>query len=128
MSPRHHPNVSFGCAVAAAALAVTAISGNARAEGPLVDRQAFVSSRSAAEVRAEALASRNQLSSAGHEWLDQQNGPQPHADSGATRAQARADFIGARDAVRWSNGEGGTAVMGGAPQMQRAAYPKEPGR
>jgi hypothetical protein len=125
MSPRQHPTAAFSCAVAAAALAVIAISGNARAESPLANTASFAGAGSPDGSRIERPA-RGQLSSAGHEWLEQQSEALPRSDT--TRAQTRSDFIGARDAVRWSNGEGGTAVMGGPPQRQTATYPTQPGR
>jgi hypothetical protein len=112
MNQRIASALAFAASVAAATLAATAMTSSARAEGPIGDKTEFVSERSRADVRAETLAARP--SSAGGEWIGQQTGPLP--TSGLTRAQARADYIAAREEVMARNSEsGGTPTMAAAP-------------
>ena len=105
MNQRIASALAFACSVAAATLAATAMSSTAWADDITIDKTPFVSQRSRADVRAETLADRTKLSSAGIEWVGQQNGPLP--TSGLTRAQARADYISAREEVMARNSEGG---------------------
>ena len=93
--------------VAVATLAAAIMSGNAFAEGPLDDSRApFVSARSRAEVQAELAGERQDVTSYASEWVLQQ-GESPAFASGYTRAQARADYIAARDQVRAMTAEDG---------------------
>jgi hypothetical protein len=82
-------------ATTAALLAVAAIASvNAYADDITVDNTPFVSSRTRAEVRGEAMG----LSSASSEWKMQSGGDfQP--DRGYTNRAARADYIAARREV-----------------------------
>jgi len=117
MNQRIASALAFGCSVAAATLAATAMSSNAWADDITIDTTPFVSQRSRAEVRAEVLADRAGLSSAGNEWVAQQSAPLP--TSGMTRAQARADYVAAREEVMARNSEGGGAsLMGGRPAVR----------
>jgi hypothetical protein len=109
MNQRTASALAFGCSVAAAIAASTLMS-NARAESPLVDTtKGFTSQRSASDVRGETLSKRRSLSSAGAEYLSQQNGPLP--SSGLTRADSRGQYIAARDEVHDRDSESGSGVM-----------------
>jgi hypothetical protein len=129
MNQRITSALAFACSVAAATLAATAMSSSAWADDITIDPTPFVSQRSRAEVRAEMLADRARLSSAGSEWIAQQSAPL--APSGLTRAQARADYIAAREEVLARNSEGGgSATMAAAPvrvmpTMAAAAQPAQ---
>ena len=117
MNHRIASALAFGCSVAAATLAATAMSSNAWADDITIDTTPFVSQRSRAEVRAEVLANRAKLSSAANEWIAQQSAPLP--TSGLTRAQAQADYIAAREEVMARNSEGGgSALSGGMPAVR----------
>lgn len=118
----HHRASTFGFAasVAAATLAAVLMSGNALAETPTAAGPAFVGSLDRAEVRADLLRNRAQLTSYGIEWSLQQ-GETPHTMSGLTRAQARADYIAARDEVRAMNSEAGGSPQALHAQPRRAA-------
>jgi hypothetical protein len=129
MNQRIASALAFACSVAAATLAATAMSSSARADDITIETTPFVSQRSRAEVRAEVLADRTQLSSAGNEWVAQQSAPLP--TSGLTRQQARADYIAAREEVLARNSEGGGATAMAAapvrvmPTMAAAAQPAQ---
>lgn len=114
----------LGIAAAAAAAAVAMIAGDARAEGDTIDTRPFISQKGRAEVRAELLkypqAARETYGEAG--W--QNSLPSPFKSS-VTRAEARADYIAAREEVRLLTSEaglpaqfkytpqpGGTSIMG----------------
>jgi len=117
MNQRTASALAFACSVAAATLAATAMSSSAWADDITIDTTPFVSQRSRAEVRAEVLADRAKLSSAGYEWIAQQSAPLP--TSGLTRAQAKADYVAAREEVMARNSEGGgAALMGGRPAVR----------
>jgi hypothetical protein len=90
--------------VAAATLAASLISGAALAETPTIDTTPFVSMRSRAEVRAEVLHARGEVSAAGTEWALQQNGSQPLM-AGLSRSQVTAEYIATREQVRAMNAE-----------------------
>jgi hypothetical protein len=106
MTHRFQSAFAFTGTVAFAALAATIMVGSARAEGPIEQNAPFVGSRSAAEVRAEVLRDRAQLSSAAVEWNTQLNEPRMIA-SGTTREQLRAEYIASRDQVQAMNSEAG---------------------
>jgi hypothetical protein len=108
--------------VAVATLAAAIMSGNAFAESPLDDSKApFVSARSRAEVKAELAGDRQDITSYASEWVLQQ-GESPAFASGYTRAQARADYIAARDQVHAM-----TAEDGGSFYLARMAAPVRAG-
>jgi hypothetical protein len=86
-------------------LAAAIMTGNARAEGPIGESAPFVGGRTRAEVQAELMTDRHLVTSYASEWTLQQNGQQP--GSGYTRAQARADYIAAREQVHAMNSEHG---------------------
>jgi uncharacterized protein YgiM (DUF1202 family) len=96
--------LAYAGTVTAATLAATLMSGNALAETPTIDTTPFVSMRSRAEVRAEVLGAREQVTAAASEWATQQNGQQPLM-SGLSRAQVTAEYIAAREQVRAMNAE-----------------------
>ncbi|NML45272.1 hypothetical protein HHL11_16075 [Ramlibacter sp. G-1-2-2] len=111
---QHHASM-FGYlgSVAAAGLAAALMSGNARAESPLDDTKApFVSERARAEVLAERDQMRPMMTSYAYEWTLQQ-GARVDVASGYTRAQAKADYIAAREQVHAMNSEAGGAAQFG---------------
>jgi hypothetical protein len=88
---------------AAAGLAAAAIaSGNAYADDITIDTTPFISTRTRAEVRAEAMG--QSLTSAASEWAMQFNYA-PASQSTYTRAQATAEYIAARNEVHSRNAE-----------------------
>lgn len=88
---------------AAASLAAAAIaSGNAYADDITIDTTPFVSTKTRAEVRAGAMGP--SLTSAASEWAMQMNDATTPR-SAYTRAQARAEYISARDEVNSRNAE-----------------------
>jgi len=100
MNHRTASMLAYAGSVAAAALAATLMSGNALAEGPLdyPPSAPFVSTRSRADVRAEVMQDRAQLGSYAVEWQLEQREPQ--VPTGYTHAQARSDYLAAREEVR----------------------------
>jgi hypothetical protein len=96
MNPRFEPILGSATAIAAVACAAVLSAGRVYAETPTIDKTPFVSQRSAAEVRAEVMAYRRQLSSAGVEWTLNRNDPQPIAST-TTPAEARAAYLAARE-------------------------------
>jgi hypothetical protein len=112
MNQRIASALAFASSAAAAALAAVAMTGTAQAESPTIDTTKFVSDRSRMEVRDETRAAK--LSAAGGEWSGQKSSFQP--SSSLTRAQVRAEYIGAREEVLARNSEGGqTSFMAAAP-------------
>jgi len=90
---------------AAAVLAVAAIaSGNAYADDITIDNTPFVSSKSRAEVRAEAMEQSKTLGSASSEWAMQQNEP-ARPNSAYTRKAAQDEYIASRNEVNALNAE-----------------------
>ena len=88
---------------AAAGLAAAAMaSGNAYADDITIDTTPFVSTKTRAEVRAEAMG--QSLTSAASEWAMQLNDA-PQSQSAYTREQATAEYIAARNEVNWRNAE-----------------------
>lgn len=104
MQQRTTSTLAFIGLAAAATLAAALMGGSARAEGPIGDIRPTGGTRSLAEVKAELLAHRAELSSYGGEWKQQQPTQLP-VGSGYTRAQARAGYIAEREAVRAMNAE-----------------------
>lgn len=99
--------LAFTGTVAAATLAAAVMTGNALAQGPIESSTPFVGSLSRADVRAELMSDRSQLTdSRGELATVHASAPQPMT-SGYTRAQARADYIAARDEVRAMTAEAG---------------------
>ena len=104
--------------VAAALLAAALMSGHALAEGPIEVSPPFTGSLSRAQVQAQVLQDRGQLTSFASEWTLQREPSRPLA-SGITRAQATAGYIAARDEVHAMTAEdSGSSAIGG-----RAARP-----
>ncbi|HYE40855.1 MAG TPA: DUF4148 domain-containing protein [Ramlibacter sp.] len=108
MNHRHSSIIAFGSTLVAAVLGAAAMTGTARAEGPLEGNAPFTSSRTRAEVQAELMQGRSQVSSYANEYVTQRSEP-VQAASGYTRAQARADYIASRDQVQAMNAEHGGA-------------------
>jgi hypothetical protein len=104
MQQRTTSTFAFIAIAAAATLAATLMSGNARAEGPIGDLRIAVGARSVDDVKAEVRMHRAQITSQSGEWTQQQSTELPTA-SGYTRANARADYLAAREAVRAMNAE-----------------------
>jgi hypothetical protein len=118
MNQRLASILGFVGSVAAAALAAAVMSGNALAETPTAAQPAFVGSLTRADVRAELLRNRAQITSYGIEWsLQQREVLQPMG--GLTRAQVRADYIDAREEVRAMNSEAGGSHRGAPGQPHR---------
>jgi hypothetical protein len=112
---RFASTLAYVGSVAAATLAAALMSGNALAETPTIDTTSFVSRRSRAEVQAEVLGARDQVSAAGTEWALQQNEGQPLM-AGLSRSQVTAEYIAARDQVRAMNAEdSGSSQLALAP-------------
>ena len=99
----------FGCTVVTATLSAALMTTEALAETPTIETRPFVSTRSRDEVRAELMSARASVSSSGFEWVSQRNGMEP-MQSGITRAQARADYIRARNDVHAMTGEDSGSV------------------
>jgi len=88
---------------AAAGLAAAAMaSGDAYADDITIDTAPFVSTKTRAEVRAEAMG--QSLTSAASEWSMQLNYA-PQSRSAYTREQATAEYIATRNEVNWRNAE-----------------------
>ena len=101
---------------AAAAMA----SGSAYADDITIDTTPFVSTRTRAEVRAEVMGQAEQLRIASSE-LSMQMYQAPMTASGYTRAQARADYIAARNQVNALNAEdSGSSYLAAMQQGMRA--------
>jgi hypothetical protein len=110
MNTRYASTFGFSGTVIVATLAAACMTGTARAEYPSVDILNFTGTRTRAEVRAEVVDDRALVSTASNEWSTQRT-VQP-MDSGLTRAEARAGYIGARDEVHAMTGEdSGTSWM-----------------
>ena len=111
--------LGFAGSVAAASLAAALVTGNALAEGPIEQPAPFVGSRTRAEVQAEVLQGRAQLSSYGGEWKHQQQAAL-QASSGYTRQQAQAEYLAAREEVRAMTAEhGGSGYFAHVPMRTR---------
>ena len=95
MNQRHSSIFTFAGTLATAVLGAAIMTGSARAEGPIGESSPFVSSKTRAEVQAELMQDRSQVSSYATEWRHQQ-GPRL-ASNDYTRAQATADYIASRD-------------------------------
>ena len=126
MQQRIHSTLAFLGTVAAATVAAALMSGNALAEGPIDDIRPATGALSRAEAKAEFMAQRHQLTSYASEWKLQQQDLQPA--SGTTRAQARADYIAARDEVRAMNSEGGSAAFAQLPARRPLIMAGESGQ
>jgi hypothetical protein len=111
---RFASTLAYAATVAAATLAATLMSGNALAETPTIDTTPFISTRSRAEVQAEVLRARDQVSAAGTEWALQQNERRPLM-AGLSRSQVTAEYVAARDQVRAM-----TAEDSGSSQLAHA--------
>ena len=98
MNQRIASTLGYIGSVAAAVLAAALMSGNALAEGPIEVQTPFAGSLSRAEVHAQVIQNRGHVTSYANEWTLQQTSSLSSM-SGYTRAQARADFIAARDQV-----------------------------
>ena len=107
--------LAFTGTVAAATLAAAVMTGNALAQGPIEGATPFTSSVSRADVRADLMSQRSQVSDARGELAAVQ-ATAPQMTSGYSRAQARADYIAARDEVRAM-----TAEVGDSSQIARAS-------
>ena len=99
MNHRHASAFVFSATVAAAGLAAAVMTGGARAETPSDDIIKFVGSRSRVEVKDEVRGARQLVSASSNETTTLDRGLFT-ADSGYTRAEARAGYLGARDETR----------------------------
>lgn len=114
MDQRITSSFGFIGSVAAAALAAAVMTGNARAEGPIEQIPPITGMLTRAEVKADLMAHRNQVTSYASEFALQQD-VHPQVPSGYTRAEARADYIAAREEVRAM-----TAEDSGSQRIARA--------
>ncbi|HWP10371.1 MAG TPA: hypothetical protein VNN06_01010 [Ramlibacter sp.] len=106
---------------AAAAFAFAAMaSGNAYADDITVDNTPFVSTRTRAEVQAEVMGQAEQLRMANSEWSTQLNQPS-RPQGGLTSAQAKAEYIAARNQVNALNSEdSGSSYLAALPRSKDA--------
>lgn len=115
MNQRIASTLGYVGTVAAAVLAAALMSGNALAEGPIEVLPPFAGTMSRAEVQAQVLQGRAQVTSFASEWT-QQRDPFAPVMSGYTRAEATASYIAARDQVHAM-----TAEDSGSSAMAHAA-------
>ena len=109
---------TFTSTVAVATVAAALLSSNAFADDITIDTTPFVSTKTRAEVRAEVMSHRDQLTAAGGEWAGQQNEQRPF-QSAYTVEQVRSEYKAARNEVRMMNGEdSGSSYIA----QQRAAH------
>lgn len=108
--------LTFAGTVAAATLAAAVMTGNALAEGPIEGATPFVGTLSRADVRADLMSDRSQVSDSRGELATVHAGAPKQMTSDYTRAQAQADYIAARDEVRAM-----TAEDGGSSHIARAS-------
>ena len=106
MNQRIASTIGFAGSVAAASLAAALISGQARAEGPIENIRPATGALTRAEVKADLMNHRAQVSSYASEWVLQQGEPL-QAASGLTREQVRAAYIESREEVRAMTAEHG---------------------
>ena len=104
MNHRIASAITFSSTVAFATIAAAFLSSNAYAETPTIDTTVFVSTLSRAEVRAEVMSHRDQVTAAGGEWATQQNEQRPF-QSAYTAEQIRSEYKAARNEVRMMNSE-----------------------
>ena len=96
--------LSIASTAAAIFAAAAMASGSAYADDITIDTTPFVSTKTRAEVRAEVMGQAEQLRIASSEF-GMHSQPAPTSASGYTRAQAKADYIAARNQVRALNAE-----------------------
>ncbi|HEY1228916.1 MAG TPA: hypothetical protein VGF26_16515 [Ramlibacter sp.] len=117
MTSRFASTAAFIGSVLAATAASALMAGGVRAETYPTEIRDFKGTLSRAEVRAELMADRSAFA-ASNELSTQPKAPSMH--SGYTRAQARADYIAARDEVRALTAEdSGSTWMAHAPMSVR---------
>ena len=114
--------LAYAGTVTAATLAATLMAGNALAETPTIDTTPFVSTLSRAQVQAEVMRVRSQLSAGGKEWAMQYDDPQP-LTTGVTRAETTAAYIAAREQVRAINSEDSGSSYFAQARARRPAAP-----
>lgn len=117
MTSRFASTAAFAGTVLAASFASALMAGGVRAEAYPTDIRDFTGTLSRAEVRADMLASPAVFTASNE--LSTQSQVRP-MQSGYTRAQARADYLAARDEVRALTAEdSGSAWMAHAPMSVR---------
>lgn len=117
MTSRFASTAAFAGTVLAATAASALMAGGVRAETYSTQIRDFTGTRTRAEVRADMAGDRSLLAASNE--LSTQGQAQP-MQSGYTRAQARADYIAARDEVRALTGEdSGSTWMAHAPLTVR---------
>ena len=104
MNHRIASAITFSSTVAVATIAAAFLSSNAFADDITIDTTPFVSTKSRAEVRAEVMNNRDQITSYGGVWKGQQNEQRPF-QSAYTAEQVRNEYKAARNEVRMMNGE-----------------------
>jgi hypothetical protein len=119
MNHRIASAITFTSTVAVATVAAALLSSNAFADDITIDPTPFVSTKSRAEVRAEVMSQRDQITAAGGEWAGQQN-EQRAFQSAYTVEQVRSDYKAARNEVHMMNGEdSGSSYLA----QQRVTHP-----
>jgi hypothetical protein len=103
MNHRIASAITFTSTVAVA-VAAAFLSSSAYADDPTIDTTVFVSTKTRAEVRAEVMSQRDQVTAAGGEWAGQQNEQRPF-QSTLTVEQVRSEYKAARNEVRMMTGE-----------------------
>jgi hypothetical protein len=118
MNHRIASAITFASTVAAATVAAAFLTTSAYAETPTIDTTVFVSTRSRADVQAELMGQRGQITAAASEWTMQHNDARPF-QSTLTAEQVRSEYKAARNEVRMLTGEdSGSSYFA---QMRRSA-------
>jgi hypothetical protein len=104
MNHRIASAITFSSTVAVATIAAAFLSSNAFADDITIDTTPFVSTKTRAEVRAEVMSQRDQITAAGGEWAGQQNEQRPFQGT-YTAEQVRSEYKAARNEVQMMNGE-----------------------
>jgi len=116
MNHRIASALTFSSTVAVATIAAAFLSSNAFADDITIDTTPFVSMKSRAEVRAEVLNNRDQITAAGGELATQKTEP---FHSTYTAEQVRAEYKAARNEVRMMTAEdSGSSYL----SQQRSAH------
>jgi hypothetical protein len=90
--------LAFATTTAAIACAAVMAASPAYAESPTIETRPFVSTRSRADVQAELMGRRQELTAAASEWTMQHN-QVPQIASAYTSQEVRAQYIASREEV-----------------------------
>ena len=122
MNHRIASAITFSSTVAVATIAAALLSSDAFADDITIDTTPLVGMKSRAEVRAEVMSNRDQLSAAGGQWKGQHNEQRPF-QSIYTAEQVRSEYKAARNEVQMMNGKD----SGSSYLAQQRSTPAEPG-